>query len=239
MTRLERSSRRAPPFITGSVRSCAEVTAEGYYEHAREDICDLVARFSPKSLPKVLDLGCASGRLGEALKARGTASLVHGIELSESAALEATSRLDQVWVGDLSLFDWTQADTDYDVIIAADVLEHLADPWETLRQLRRILSVGGRIIASVPNVRYWKVIADLLFRGEFRYVDAGILDRTHLRFFTKSSLGRLFAEAGYTVEYLAPKPIPRRGWRGTLMDIAGDFAHVQYHVAAQPSMAPS
>jgi 2-polyprenyl-3-methyl-5-hydroxy-6-metoxy-1,4-benzoquinol methylase len=120
------------------------VTAEGYYEHAREDICDLVARFSPKSLPKVLDLGCASGRLGEALKARGTASLVHGIELSESAAAEAEQRLDQVWVGDLSLFDWTQTDTDYDAILAADVLEHLPDPWETLSQLRHVLSPKGK-----------------------------------------------------------------------------------------------
>jgi 2-polyprenyl-3-methyl-5-hydroxy-6-metoxy-1,4-benzoquinol methylase len=209
------------------------MTAEGYYEHAREDICDLVARFSPRPLPKVLDLGCAGGRLGEALKARGTASLVHGIELSESAALEAKSRLDQVWVGDLSLFDWAQADTDYDVIIAADVLEHLADPWGTLRQLRHVLPVGGRIIASVPNVRYWKVIADLLFRGEFRYTDAGVLDRTHLRFFTRSSLRDLFTQGGYRIEYLAAKPISRRGWRGALMSAAGDFAHVQYHVVTQ------
>jgi 2-polyprenyl-3-methyl-5-hydroxy-6-metoxy-1,4-benzoquinol methylase len=214
------------------------VTAEGYYEHAREDICDLVGRYSPKPLPKVLDLGCARGRLGEALKARGTASLVHGIEFSESAALEAKSRLDQVWVADLSVFDWTQADTDYDVIIAADVLEHLADPWETLRQLRHVLSVGGRIIASVPNVRYWKVIADLLFRGEFRYADAGVLDRTHLRFFTRSSLRRLFTESGYAVKYLAPKPISRGGWRSTLMGMAGDLAHVQYHVVARPSPIP-
>jgi 2-polyprenyl-3-methyl-5-hydroxy-6-metoxy-1,4-benzoquinol methylase len=209
------------------------VTAESYYEHAREDMCDLVARFSPKPLPKVMDLGCASGRLGEALKARGTASLVHGIELSESAAAEAEQRLDQVWVGDLSLFDWDQADSDYDVIIAADVLEHIPDPWETLRRLRNKLAAGGKIVASLPNVRYWKVIADLLFRGQFRYTDAGVLDRTHLRFFTRSSLRHLFTQAGYKVQYLAPKMISRQGWRGALMSAAGDLAHVQYHVVAE------
>jgi 2-polyprenyl-3-methyl-5-hydroxy-6-metoxy-1,4-benzoquinol methylase len=209
------------------------MAAEGYYGHAREDIRDLVVRFSPRAKAKVLDLGCATGRVGEGLKAGGIASVVHGIELSESAAAEAKERLDQVWVGDLSLFDWDRLHADYDVIIAADVLEHIPDPWETLRRLRQRLSSDGRVIASLPNVRYWKVIADLLFRGEFRYMDAGVLDRTHLRFFTRSSIRDLFTESGYTVQYLAPKRIDRVGWRDTLMRVAGDLAHVQYHVVAR------
>ena len=70
--------------------------------------------------------------------------------------------------------------TKYDVLIAADVLEHLPDPWQTLRNLHRVLAPDGRIIASVPNVRYWKVIAHLLFRGEFRCADAGVLDTSTL-----------------------------------------------------------
>jgi O-antigen biosynthesis protein len=209
------------------------VTSEGYHDHLRLDIVELVSRYSSADLPRVLDLGCASGRLGEALKVRGHASLVDGIELNGSAAVEARRRLDQVWVSDLSSFDWTHTRPDYDVIIAADVLEHLADPWETLRALRQRLAPKGRIIASVPNIRYWKVIWDLLLRGEFRYVDAGILDRTHLRFFTRSSLGRLFTDSGYVVEYLAPKPIPRPRFYRLVMAMAGDLAHVQYHVVAE------
>jgi 2-polyprenyl-3-methyl-5-hydroxy-6-metoxy-1,4-benzoquinol methylase len=211
---------------------------EGYYEHARADICDLVARYSPRRLPRVLDLGCATGLLGEALKAQGRASTVDGIELSSSSAVKAKERLDHVLVADLSSFNLSQIDTRYDVIIAADVLEHLADPWATLRKIASILAAGGKIIASIPNVRYWKVIADLLFHGEFRYVDAGILDRTHLRFFTRRSIVRLFTETGYTIEYLGPKAIVRHGWRRALMAAVGDFAHVQYHVVANTRTGP-
>jgi 2-polyprenyl-3-methyl-5-hydroxy-6-metoxy-1,4-benzoquinol methylase len=207
--------------------------AEGYYDHVRPHICDLVARYAPTPLAKVLDLGCASGRLGEALKALGIASEVDGVELSATAADEARGRLDRVWVADLADFDWAEAADDYGVIIAADVLEHLADPWETLRELRKHLAPEGTIIASIPNVRYWKVIWDLLVRGEFRYVDEGILDRTHLRFFTRASIRRLFADSGYIVDHLAPNPIDRPRLRGAIMAVAGDLAHVQYHVVAR------
>jgi 2-polyprenyl-3-methyl-5-hydroxy-6-metoxy-1,4-benzoquinol methylase len=183
----------------------------------------------------VLDLGCASGRLGEALKAQGIASQVDGVELSESAAREARGRLDRVWVADLTDFDWAETADAYDVIIAADVLEHLADPWDTLRELRHHLATEGTIIASIPNIRYWKVIWDLLVRGEFRYVDEGILDRTHLRFFTRTGIRRLFVDSGYIVDHLAPNPIDRPRLRGAIMAMAGDLAHVQYHVVARPA----
>jgi 2-polyprenyl-3-methyl-5-hydroxy-6-metoxy-1,4-benzoquinol methylase len=210
-------------------------TPEGYYEHARSDIFRLVRKHAPTSGSRILELGCATGLLGEMLKTRGVASLVHGIEVAESPSVEARKRLDHVWVSDLSTFDWTELDGPYDIVIAADVLEHLPDPWLTLRQLSGVLATEGKVIASIPNVRYWKVMADLLFRGRFQYVDAGVLDRSHLRFFTRNSIRTLFGETGYSIEYLAPKPISRRGWRSVLMSIAGDFAHVQYHVVASPS----
>jgi hypothetical protein len=79
------------------------------------------------------------------------------------------------------------------------------------------------------------VAADPVFRGRFQYVDAGVLDRSHLRFFTRSSVRTLFEDTGYSIEYLAPKPISRRGWRKILMATAGDFAHVQFHVVAARS----
>lgn len=205
---------------------------EGYFDHARSDICDLVVQHSPVRLPRVLDLGSGSGRLGEALKVRGIASLVHGIELNGPAAELAGQRLDRVWAEDLSRFDWSKLALQYDVVIAADILEHLADPWKTLRQVRRVLAPNGRVIASIPNIRYWKVIADLLVRGEFRYVEEGVLDRTHLRFFTRASIARLFRDIGFEIEFLGPKPAPRRGWRRVVMAMAGDFGHVQYHVVA-------
>lgn len=208
-------------------------SGEGYFDHPRSDICDLVAERSPAQLPKVLDLGCGSGRLGEALKARGVAALVDGIELNGPAAEQASERLDRVWAEDLSLFDWSKPGLQYDVVIAADILEHLPDPWKTLREVREVLAPRGRVIGSIPNIRYWKVIADLLLRGEFRYVEEGVLDHTHLRFFTRASVARLFRDSGFKVEYLEPKPVPRRGWRRVVMSMAGDLGHVQYHVVAR------
>lgn len=83
-------------------------------------------------------------------------------------------------------------------MILADVLEHLADPWETLRQVRRVLAPGGTVVASIPNVRHWQVVRDLL-EGRWEYAEAGILDRTHRWFFTRRSLARLFEETGFTV----------------------------------------
>ena len=210
--------------------------ADAYYEHVRLDICDLVSRHSPTPQPKVLDLGCASGRLGETLKARGIAPVVDGIEVDRFAADEAAGRLDHVWVGNLADFDWSSV-ARYDVVVAADVLEHLADPWKTLRELQHVLTPSGKVIASIPNVRYWKVIWDLLFRGDFRYVEAGVLDRTHLRFFTRTSLERLFSETGYRIEYLQAKPIERPALHRLIMAAAGDLAHVQYHVVARPQVA--
>lgn len=208
-------------------------TAEDYYAHPRTEVCDLVGRHAPPSA-RVLDLGCASGRLGKTLKDRGIASVMDGIELSEAAAAEARTLLDRVWSADLTGFDWATVPHDYDIIIAADVLEHLADPWETLRALRSILSPRGKVIASIPNVRYWKVVADLAVRGEFRYVEAGVLDRTHLRFFTRRSIRRLFTESGYAIESLGPNPIARPLPSRAVMALAGDFAHVQFLIVAKP-----
>jgi 2-polyprenyl-3-methyl-5-hydroxy-6-metoxy-1,4-benzoquinol methylase len=114
------------------------------------------------------------------------------------------------------------------------VLEHLADPWDALRNLASHLAPEGWIVASIPNVRYWKVVSDLVVRGEFRYVDAGILDRTHLRFFTRGGIQELFTDSGYTVEHLEPHAIDRPLIRRALMAMLGDLAHVQYLVAARP-----
>jgi 2-polyprenyl-3-methyl-5-hydroxy-6-metoxy-1,4-benzoquinol methylase len=206
--------------------------SEGYYDHDRPQIRTLIAQYCPPSA-KVLELGCASGRLGEGLKRGGLASVVHGIELDGSAAAAARGRLDRVWNADLSVFDWSELESDYDVVVAADVLEHLSDPWRVLRILSAHLTPGGRVVASIPNVRYWKVVADLLVRGEFRYIDAGVLDRTHLRFFTRSSIRSMFVDTGYAVEHLEANPIERPPIRKAFMAMAGDLATVQFLAVAR------
>jgi methionine biosynthesis protein MetW len=148
---------------------------------------------------RVLELGCASGYHGEAfIKERGCT--VVGVELDENAAREARTRGLDVRVGSLEdpRFRSSIAEQ-FDVVTAADVLEHLADPASVLGHMRRWLAPGGRAIIAVPNIATWRMRKQIFFRGDFEYQETGILDRTHLRFFTWRSLNGLVAEHGFTI----------------------------------------
>lgn len=171
--------------------------ASGYYHHQRPELVALV----PQQARRVLDVGCAAGMMGAALKERGVAEVV-GVEINPVAAREAATRLDKVIVGDIEEIELTYPEGYFDTIVLGDVLEHLRDPWNLLKRLRRYLAEGGKIVASIPNVAHISVIRDLI-RGEWRYADIGILDRTHLRFFTLSSIREMFANAGYRITSVA------------------------------------
>lgn len=152
---------------------------------------------------KVLDVGCAEGVLGEALKQRGLASEVIGIELFPDAANVAKSRLDRVICGDIESIVSSAHGLEpgyFDYIICGDVLEHLRDPARVMNWLVSQLKEDGRLVASIPNVRHWSVIVPLLFQGKWEYRAHGIMDQTHLRFFTRKTAIRLFEEAGLHVE---------------------------------------
>jgi 2-polyprenyl-3-methyl-5-hydroxy-6-metoxy-1,4-benzoquinol methylase len=143
---------------------------------------------------RVLDVGCDTGRFGEALK-RLKHCEVHGIERDEQAVLAARERL--AVVHDRSI-DHPDAFDDlgpYDAVLFFDVLEHLTDPWAVLVRAARTLRPGGCIFAIVPNVAHVSVVRRLLL-GRFEYAEHGIMDRTHLRWFTRSSLELAFREAG-------------------------------------------
>jgi GT2 family glycosyltransferase len=139
--------------------------------------------------------------LGAALKFRRGVH-VTGIELDPEAAARARARLDDVRVGDAIGTMHALPDASFDAVVFADLLEHLAEPEAALAQARRLLAPGGVVVASLPNVRHWSVVKQLL-AGEFRYEPAGILDRTHLRFFTRTSARRLFADHGFSVVHAA------------------------------------
>ena len=148
----------------------------------------------PESARRVLDIGCGAGRLGEAIKQRQQAS-VCGIELDARAAEAARQRLDHVWAGDVERLDIQIAPGSFDAIVCADVLEHLREPGRLLEQAREWLTPDGRLIASIPNVRHHSVVRSLL-QGNWTYESAGLLDRTHLRFFTRREIEKLFHRAG-------------------------------------------
>ena len=174
-----------------------------YFKLVRFDLIDQL-------LPgpnRVLEVGCAEGWTGAELKRRGCVSEVVGIELNPKAAAKARKQLDQVICGDLenlSLDESFMRPASFDYIIVGDVLEHLRDPWGQLAKLSTCIKPQGRIIASIPNVRHWSVLLPLCFRGEWTYCSHGILDSTHLRFFTKNSATSLFHSAGLSVQKCQP-----------------------------------
>jgi 2-polyprenyl-3-methyl-5-hydroxy-6-metoxy-1,4-benzoquinol methylase len=163
---------------------------------------------------RVLDVGCATGYLAAELARRGCT--VVGVEFDPVAAQQARAFCREVVVGDLESeavrADVQRAVADaggVDTVICADVLEHLRDPWAVLAWLRTLLDPGGRAIVSVPNIAHWTARRALL-RGRFDYADFGLLDRTHLRFFTRASATELAHRAGFAVqaEHPAGAPLP-------------------------------
>ena len=150
---------------------------------------------------RVLELGCSTGFMSRVLRDRGCR--VVGIEQDADAAARARRFCARVIVGDLERIDLgrTLGGARFDVIVAADVLEHLKDPVRILRALRRFLADGGWLVASLPNVAHGSVRLALL-GGSFDYNPTGLLDHTHLRFFTRDGVQKLFDEAGFLIGHL-------------------------------------
>ena len=146
---------------------------------------------------RVLDIGCGTGSVSAQLISNRNLSLV-GIEPDPSRAQAARDRGIDVRSTYLST-DLIRELGPFDVVLFADVLEHLPDPWKLLVLAKGALAPSGRVIVSVPNVAHWSVRADLL-RGRFRYQDTGIMDATHLRWFTEVGIRQLLASAQLSVE---------------------------------------
>lgn len=150
---------------------------------------------------RVLDVGCATGYLARELGNRGCA--VSGVEVDTEAAEEARPYLDRVVVADLDnsrLTEHFEAGS-FDVVIFADVLEHLVDPAAVLADATSLLAPGGKVVLSVPNVAHGSLRLALL-QGRWAYTDTGLLDRTHIRFYTYATLLELVEGAGLTVEVI-------------------------------------
>jgi tRNA A58 N-methylase Trm61 len=144
----------------------------------------------------VLDVGCGEGMLGRTLKEAGKAAHVTGMEIVHAAAQVAVKAIDRVVECDIESSAPEFGAGEFDYIIYADVLEHLKEPWKVLEKHSRFLKPGGRVIVSVPNVRFYKVIWGLL-KGRWDYTPCGIMDISHLRFFTLDTALEMLRKAGY------------------------------------------
>lgn len=211
--------------VSGERRGVAAIYDDkpaAYFGNARRDIVELLATGPGSS---ILELGCGAGGTGEAALKAGKAGFYVGIELSETAAAVARDRLTQVIVGNVEEIDLRDFAGRFDALIVSEVLEHLTDPWTTLRRLVECLKPGAVVVASSPNVAHWKVVSGLL-RGRFSYADAGVMDRTHLRWFTPSSYQEMFEQAG--VQVIELRPLRKPGLKARLINgiTAGRLWHL-------------
>jgi len=218
-----------------------------YYCNARPEVADLV----PEGARRILDVGCGAGELGRVLKGRA-GRVVVGIEAHPAAAAAARQVLDEVLEVDLDTLEvlpWP--DGSFDCVICADILEHLREPARLLPLFHRLLAPDGRLVMSVPNVRHAAVLVPLLVHGRWQYRDEGILDRTHLRFFTIEQLAEMLLAAGFSIERvqgmkstLEPAAVARLA--DVVAALGGDrdrfleeVVVVQYLVEAVPAAFPT
>jgi SAM-dependent methyltransferase len=166
---------------------------DGYFEFTRPELRELV----PATARRVLDVGCGAGALGAALKAERPGCEVVGVEGFPDAAARARTRVDAVLELDLDALAALPAGAGtFDAIVLGDVLEHLRDPERLLRALLPSLAPDGVLVCSIPNVKHWSVLAPLLVEDSWTYTDAGLLDRTHVHFFTLKEIGTMLDRLG-------------------------------------------
>ncbi len=151
---------------------------------------------------RVLEFGCSSGLFMGAYRERFPETYSVGVELFDVAANEARQHFDMVLTGNAETVDLLASGFErnsFDLMIYGDVIEHFVDPWKALQTHLEYLKPGGTVCICIPNVSHWSMIYALV-NGNFRYQDQGLLDRTHLRFFTRSTFIELLTGAGLTVE---------------------------------------
>ena len=203
-----------------------------YFTHLRPEMLALL----PDSAKTVLDVGCGEGVFAKQIKDKNNAE-AWGIELMEEPAQLAAKVLDNVFVGPYQKFLDDLPDDYFDVVYCNDVLEHLVDPYSFLGGLKSKLSANGVVISSIPNIRYLDAFQKIILQKKFEYQEHGIFDKTHLRFFTKSSIAQMYKDQGY--EIIEHKGINRtRSIRPYLFNIpflftAMDMFYLQFATVAR------
>lgn len=193
---------------------------EGYYDNVRHEML----KYLPQTAKKIIDIGCGNGAFAAIVKEKNQAE-VWGIELMEEEAKIAESVLDKVYIGPCEDFIQTLPNNYFDVIYFNDVLEHLVDPYSVLDNLKCKLTKNGVIISSIPNVRHYRTFAKVVFGKDWKYDEYGIMDKTHLRFFTGKSIKRMYLDLGFKIIIHEPINITK-SIKPNLFNILVLFTHM-------------
>ena len=170
------------------------IKPDGYYTQQRPEMLEFV----PQNASKILDVGCGEGIFASQLRQKLN-SETWGVEIDSKAAELAERKIDNVLVGDVTELVNDLPNLYFDCIIFNDLLEHLVNPFSFLLEIKSKVNSRGVIVCSIPNVRYFPVLKELVIEKQWRYVNAGILDKTHLRFFTKNSIIDMFNSLDFKI----------------------------------------
>ena len=211
------------------------VKPDDYYVQTRPEMLQYI----PSTARHILEAGCASGLFGMQLKQRSNAE-VWGIEFDPESAKSAREKLDHVLCGDISELIDELPDEYFDCIIFNDVLEHLVDPFNILLKSKSKLNKDGMVVCSIPNIRFLYTLKRFVINKEWKYEDAGIMDKTHLRFFTKKSIDHMFTSLGYKI--LKLEGINGiNSWKFSVLNFLSlgnlsDTRYLQYACVAKPAI---
>ncbi len=210
-------------------------TINGYFKNSRPEM----VQYIPVNAKSILEIGCGEG--GFIGQFKGTGRELWGVEINPEAGQKALDECDHVLIGDFNHLKEQLPKKHFDCIVFNDVLEHLYSPWDVIRFCKELLSTEGVIVSCIPNFKYISnLVTEIIIEGEFRYKpEGGILDDTHIRFFTSKSIVRMYNEQGFKI-LLHEGIRPCKSWKEKLfiqlsLGYLKDSKYKQYVTVSKPA----
>lgn len=213
-----------------------EEKEKSYFESVRLELLELIPEKNRQG--NMLEIGAGSGSTLMYAKQNGYAKKIYGIELNKiENSYQKSKEFECFLIGDIESMKLPFQKEQFDVILCGDVLEHLVNPYNLVKALKKYLKHDGIFIASLPNIRHFSALKEIVIKGDFKYVERGILDKTHLRFFCKKNMVDLFVQNGYKIDSIVSN-ISLIGSKSKIFNnltlrIFEEFLTPQYYIIAR------